>query len=30
VGTEGSPSGVRRPGCESNHSPPSRAEIKNA
>jgi hypothetical protein len=27
---EGSFSGVKRPGCEAEHSPPSRADVKNA
>jgi hypothetical protein len=28
VGTEGSYPGVKRPGCEADHSPPTSAEVK--
>jgi hypothetical protein len=30
MATRGSFPGVRRPGCEADHSPPSSAEVKNA
>ena len=29
VGTAGSPSGIKRPGCEDNHSPPDRPEVES-
>jgi hypothetical protein len=28
--TEGSPPGIKQPGREADHSPPSSAEVKNA
>jgi hypothetical protein len=30
IGTRGFSLGVKQPGCEADHSPPSSAEVKNA